>query len=331
MKKSIYISGIASANLMLFGSLFKVMHWPGAGVILTLAVIIFCFGFLPAALKSSYDENGNKQFKWLYLVTFMVFFISMMGVLFKVQHWPGAGIFLLAGIPLPFVLFLPVYLYQTRNEDKRDNMSFLGMMFGLTFLAVFSVLLSLSVSKSILTRIGNNMVANEQFSLMNSAQKNSRHASNFSTGEAETLCKLINELKCSLLTASGNEPCSSEDPSNVYIPSELKNQENSDEAMNVICGDGKANKIEELKNIIGEYKNSVLASTALTPELKSLVEDLFEVNDKTVEINGETGLLTWEQRTFPNYKLIFVLDILTEIESNVRFVEGELAEGAVFK
>src|ERR1035437_382096 len=113
MKKLIYISGIASANLMMFGSLFKVQHWSGGNVLITLATFLFCFIFLPSALISSYHGQEQKKYKWLYIVTFIVFFISMMGVLFKVMHWPGAAMFLLLGIPLPFVVFLPVYLYQT--------------------------------------------------------------------------------------------------------------------------------------------------------------------------------------------------------------------------
>jgi hypothetical protein len=35
------------------------------------------------------------------------------GALFKIMHWPGAGIFLMVALPFPFLVFLPVYLYVT--------------------------------------------------------------------------------------------------------------------------------------------------------------------------------------------------------------------------
>jgi hypothetical protein len=143
MKKLIYISGIACANLMMFGSMFKVFHWPGASIMLVIAVFLFCFFFLPSSLISSYQSQERKQFFWLHIATLLVFDIGLMGVLFKVLHWPGAAIFLQIGIPLPFVVFLPIYLYETRHANRSNTTNFLGVMFGLTFLAVFSVLLAM--------------------------------------------------------------------------------------------------------------------------------------------------------------------------------------------
>jgi hypothetical protein len=143
MKKIIYVSGIACANLMMLGCLFKVSHWPGGEVLLTVAVLFFGFFFFPAALISNYQSQETQKYKWLYVVTFIVFFIGMMGILFKVRHWAGADILLYLAVPAPFVLFLPVYLYQTRNEKKEGNLNFLAIMFGLTFIAVFTVLLAL--------------------------------------------------------------------------------------------------------------------------------------------------------------------------------------------
>jgi hypothetical protein len=143
MKKLIYISGIACANLMMLGCMFKIFHWPGANIMLVAAVFLFSFFFLPSALISSYLGQAHKQFRWLHIATFLVFAIGMMGVLFKVLHWPGATVFLQVGIPLPFVVFLLVYIYETRLAKRSEDMNFLGVMFGLTFLAVFSVLLAM--------------------------------------------------------------------------------------------------------------------------------------------------------------------------------------------
>ena len=142
MKKLIYISGIVSANLMLFGSLFKIMHWPFAGIVLVCAVIIFCFFLLPLALLSWNRSASNQKYKALSLITFLVFSIGVISILFKIQHWPFGKELLLISLPLPFILFMPVYLFETRKENKENN-SFLAVMLGLTFIAVFSVLLTL--------------------------------------------------------------------------------------------------------------------------------------------------------------------------------------------
>ena len=139
MKKIVYISGIVCANLMLIGALLKALHLPGASVFLMVSILLFCFGFLPISLVSSYKSSVEKKYKSLYIITFVVFSIVLLGALFKILHWPGAGLFLLIGTLLPFVLFLPVYLIYTRNEKSVVNL--MGVIFGMTFLAVFSVLL----------------------------------------------------------------------------------------------------------------------------------------------------------------------------------------------
>ncbi len=139
MKTLAFISGILSANLMMFGSLFKVSHWPYADLLLILAVIVFCFLFLPFALISWYHASEKKSIL-LAAVTFVVFFTGVAAMLFKIEHWEYNTLLLMFAIPLPFILFLPVYIYHIRN-DKNDK-SFIPVMMGLTFLAVFSVLLA---------------------------------------------------------------------------------------------------------------------------------------------------------------------------------------------
>ena len=142
MKKLIYISGIISANLMMFGSLFKMMHWPLAGILLVCAVFIFCFIFLPSALISCYKSGSSQKYKLLSFVTFVVFFSGVITILFKIQHWPYGNELLFITLPLPFILFMPVYFFETRKEKNHSD-NILAVMMGLTFLAVFSVLLSL--------------------------------------------------------------------------------------------------------------------------------------------------------------------------------------------
>jgi hypothetical protein len=141
MKKYIYLLGILTANLIMSGSLFKVMHWPGANILLVSGTILFGFLFLPVALIASYMESG--KYKILHWVTYLVFTSGVFTVLFKAMHWPGSDILLKCSLPLPFVLFLPVYLYQTRHTKEVTDNDFLGVLFGLTFIAVFSALLTL--------------------------------------------------------------------------------------------------------------------------------------------------------------------------------------------
>jgi hypothetical protein len=139
MKTIAFISGILSANLMMFGSLFKVSNWPYADFLLILAVIVFCLIFLPFALISWYRASEKKSML-LMVTTFVVYFTGVIAMLFKIEHWDYNMQLMMFAIPLPFILFLPVYILHIR-KDKHDK-TFIPVMMGLTFLAVFSVLLA---------------------------------------------------------------------------------------------------------------------------------------------------------------------------------------------
>jgi hypothetical protein len=65
------------------------------------------------------------------------------------MHWPGAGILLFIGIPLPFVLFFPMYLRFHKKTQKNYDLNFFGVIFFLLFLAVFGALQALQLSKNV--------------------------------------------------------------------------------------------------------------------------------------------------------------------------------------
>lgn len=323
MKKLIYNSGIACANLMLFGSLFKIQHWPGASILLVLGTILFCLVFLPMALMSSFQNEGQQKYKGLYVVTFVVFFIGMAGVLFKVMHWPGASLLLLLGIPLPFVLFLPVYLYHTRNDKKTTNTNFLGIMFGLVFLAVFSVLLALNVSKNVLNNAAANTANNDSYTSYNQSKLNDIPATNTIKRNADELCSYIDDLKCELLSSSENSACEGNQLKSDYHPMQIANKDNI-EIVKKVLFNKEHKKVDELKSQIQRFHSLILASENLNPELKKLSNTLFDLSDKERNNNDDGQTISWEQREFPSQELIIVLDALSQIQSNVRLVEAEV-------
>jgi hypothetical protein len=319
MKRSVYISGISCAVLMLFGSVAKIMHWPGAGIMLTLAVFLFCFGFFPMALKNNYDLLPVKKMKTLHIVSYLVFSFCMMGVLFKIMHWPGAAMFLLIGLLSPFVVFLPVYLYHTREQEKTGNKNFLALVLGLMFLAVFSVFLALSVSKQILLQGVESVKQNE--SNIRSYTYSAKEKNEI-TKAAQDLIECANNLKCALISVAGEKGCDGYTANGIYKVEEISGLDNWYPTNRVFLSEEGMVRINHLKQKINTFKQSVLASKNITPELTELVNNLLYTED-----NDVTGIyppgITWEQREF-NYSLVFMLDFLSKLQSHVRLVEGEI-------
>jgi hypothetical protein len=147
MKQKIYILGVISAIIISTGVILKVEHWPMAQIFIAAGILILVLIFFPAALINSYKAEGNKQNRLLYIVTYITCFVVFTGLLFKIQHWPYAGVALSIALPFPYIVFLPVFLIVT---SKNKNFNIYNTVFVLILLAlnsVFSALFSLNVSK----------------------------------------------------------------------------------------------------------------------------------------------------------------------------------------
>jgi hypothetical protein len=147
MKTKIYYTGLIAALLMFLGVLFKMQHWPGASILLTVGTFTLLFLFLPFALRNSYKSEGGSGSGPLYVVTWITSLVILGSMLFKIQHWPGAGYMLLVALPFPYVVFLPVYLIVTGKNKNHNIYNTVAILFLLASFSALSALLALGVSK----------------------------------------------------------------------------------------------------------------------------------------------------------------------------------------
>ena len=129
------------------GAILKMNHLAWAAILKTAGTLILVLLFLPAALISNYRAEGNSQNRLLYIVTWITCFVVFTAMLYKIMHWPHAGVGLLIALPFPYIVFLPVFLVVT---SKNKNFNIYNTVFVLLLLAlnsVFSALLALNVSR----------------------------------------------------------------------------------------------------------------------------------------------------------------------------------------
>ncbi|MDY0100012.1 MAG: hypothetical protein RBR81_12505 [Bacteroidales bacterium] len=148
MKQKIYILGLITLLVVLTGLILKVNHWPAAGIMISAGMIIFVLVFLPLAMLNHYKAEGSRINLPLYIVTYITVLLVFTSMLFKIMHWPGAGILLFVTLPLPYVIFLPVYLIVTSKIRNFNIFNTVFILMLLVFISVFSALLALSVSKN---------------------------------------------------------------------------------------------------------------------------------------------------------------------------------------
>lgn len=123
MKTTMKFSAVAGTILFGVAAMFKIQHWPGAGIMLTLGALILTFLFMPSALGVLRKETRSRKRLFLYISAFLSAGLFITGILFKIQHWNGGGpILILAGIVVVFLLIpslLSAALQNTENTALR--------------------------------------------------------------------------------------------------------------------------------------------------------------------------------------------------------------------
>lgn len=122
MKRSMMISGASSALLLFTGSVFKIMHWPGAGILLVLGITFFSLLFLPVLFLLKSRELSMVKDKAILGLGVSMGALLCMASLFKVMHWPGANVMWMIALMISSLVLLPLYFFNgIRNPDKKFN------------------------------------------------------------------------------------------------------------------------------------------------------------------------------------------------------------------
>lgn len=141
MKRSLIISGTFSAFAFVAGSFFKIMHWPGAAVLLVSGMVIFSMVFLPLVFLLKTKEAGSGRQKLMMALTTIVGMLYVLSAMFLVQHWPGARIMWFSTLLLSAFVLLPLFFFNgIRKPETKLNtivttvilLGVLGVQFTLT-------------------------------------------------------------------------------------------------------------------------------------------------------------------------------------------------------
>lgn len=108
--------------LCLLGTLFKFQHWPGAGIMLVLALGFFGLVFIPLNIVMKYRDEREATNRFIVTFGFILGSIITLGFLFKIFHWPGANMMVLGSLGLFGFLFIPIYFIKRyRKLETRFN------------------------------------------------------------------------------------------------------------------------------------------------------------------------------------------------------------------
>ena len=108
------------ATFIDIGILFRLEHWPLAGTLITVGLVGFALIFLPMLyIQKSKQAGANNLMNSAGVLGLALF---ALGMLTKIQHWPGQTFLFIPGAALIFLIYFPMYMMnKTIPDEKKIN------------------------------------------------------------------------------------------------------------------------------------------------------------------------------------------------------------------
>ena len=139
MKKLTLIFGLISCTVFFLGAFFKILHWPGAGILLTLSIALFALGYSPLLMIDRNKLTGSPYQKFVNTAVMAVMVVIAFSFLFKAMHWPGAGIVIGAGIFLLAALIPVLFIHASKESEPVKKLNFYNEAIILVMIAVIEL------------------------------------------------------------------------------------------------------------------------------------------------------------------------------------------------
>ena len=161
MKNFTYIFGLSSAILTILGSFFKRMHWPGAGIMITVGMVLIVFVFLPLYFITNHRGQLEKKNPVYAIVGYLTIALLLAGATFKIQHWPGAGWLIYTAVGFILIGFIPLYVVNVfqKSGKEKANLPYIVML--LVGIACVMLMGNINMSKDLLDIYQDEALANE--------------------------------------------------------------------------------------------------------------------------------------------------------------------------
>jgi len=335
MKKFMYILGTIAPSLLIIGALFKLQHWPGASVLIVLGSFLLAAVYLPVfAMVSMRDtrKREKKINKTLYIVGVITGFIFITGILFKIMHWPGAGVALMVSVLLTVAVFIPILVVHALKDKENQVQNFSILIFVLSFMAVNIMVFALKVSKNVLTSMritakenmmtarmletGNTLVLTAA-DMDSTLSADRLDQANFLHKKTDALDNFLQEIMVEILLATDkdNELAIAEDGSIDLSKANYFDVHKSTELV-IFGNELKIGMGEELVEAL-EVQRELLLSYA-GAELDGVISEMLELSSYYPKH------FTWLDETFYQTPMIAALISLSNLQFKLHFLEGEI-------
>lgn len=141
MKKIMIWSGAFSVFTLAVGIWFKFMYWPGATLLVLMAILSGSLIFLPLLFTLKAKEQQSLKDKVVMGVGAVGTILMCLSFLFKIMHWPYSTNLAYLSAVLMILIFLPIYFFSgIRKAETKLNTVTTSMLvilvYGLLFMMI---------------------------------------------------------------------------------------------------------------------------------------------------------------------------------------------------
>jgi hypothetical protein len=335
MKKLITSIGFLGAIALFIGSIFKFLHYPGAGILITIGGVTIGVFF-----SIIYFINRIKEGKSVLLHFLIMLFISCISFAFvhKIQHWPGASCLIYTSI---FISWLTViYLIILGKKEKDEDKKFGNYIFAILLLAGFTIAIFPALMGSnqgfinyfVRTADQTNIQADTLQANLSDINKAIETKKNFYPelvkpysekvkeleSASDSLINFIKDLRSTLI--SETEKIEKKSADTVHLQNIIR-KDSYTESEKALLGpeiDGKSGFAAQLKSKLKNYKEFVVKSS-------DKIHFRFPNGLLTADNKEDDKTISWEMYTFYHKFLIQNIATLNQLIAEIIQVECTFA------
>lgn len=324
MKKVTFTFGLTSTILLLAGTMFKLFHWPGAGILVTIGAALLVLAYFPLLLHYKLKESPGNETA-MHISGWVGISLTTLGTLFKIMHWPGASFMLLVGMSALAFIYVPIYFYKQYRTSVNKPVTLSTSLVAMTCLILLFALARTGNSDNFVR--GFSMIDDQ---LRESAEAVSDNAPLYADLGGNTSAQVLKErtdavysylddLKAAIV--SETEDVTTEEARTLAL-ARMRHHANFDVTTHLMFhpqGSGRYDHRLLVKELAG-FRETVLAT--YPPHLQAHMAAMFPYDlGKTYAKHGEQ--VDWAHYHFYHVPLIGAVTYLTKLQNDIRTAENQ--------
>jgi hypothetical protein len=145
MRKSVYVVALLTTLLIMFGSIFKIMHWPGAAIMVVIGSFSFTFLFIPLVIFKKIKDEYFSIDQLIYCFGIILGTALSIGFIFKIMHWPMATVLMLSSLSLFNFLYIPIYFISRYRREELKYITVINSVMMFSFGSILFAMFELHI------------------------------------------------------------------------------------------------------------------------------------------------------------------------------------------